>query len=113
MPLRKFSKVLTFHFLIRIGYTNVDIHCGKGKSHAITGHEDPQGESLLSFFNLGARRGRVLNATPRPLYSRERDLVPTVEEAGWAPVSVWTGAENLTPTEIRSPDHPARSESLY
>ena len=26
---------------------------------------------------------------------------------------VWTGAENLAPTGIPSPDHPARGESLY
>jgi hypothetical protein len=26
---------------------------------------------------------------------------------------VWTGAENLAPTWIRSPDLPARSQSLY
>jgi hypothetical protein len=33
---------------------------------------------------------------------------------GWvAPEPVWTGAENLAPTGIRSPDRPARSESLY
>jgi hypothetical protein len=30
--------------------------------------------SLYSFFNLGARWGWVVNATPRPLYLRERDL---------------------------------------
>ena len=29
------------------------------------------------------------------------------------PGLVWTGAENLAPTGIRSPDRPARSESLY
>jgi hypothetical protein len=29
------------------------------------------------------------------------------------PGSVWTGAENLAPTGIRSPDRPARSQSLY
>jgi hypothetical protein len=34
-------------------------------------------------------------------------------EAGWAPGPVWTGAENLGPTGIRSPDRPARSESQY
>ena len=34
-------------------------------------------------------------------------------EAGWASEPVWTSAENLAPTGIRSPDHPARSESLY
>jgi len=44
---------------------------------------------------------------------RERDPVPTVQEAGWVPGPVWTGAEDLAPTEIRSPDRVARSESLY
>ena len=38
---------------------------------------------------------------------------PIVQEAGWAPGPVWTGAENLAPTGIRSPDRPAHSESLY
>ena len=31
----------------------------------------------------------------------------------WAPGPVWTVAENLAPTGIRSPDRPARNESLY
>ena len=44
---------------------------------------------------------------------RERDPVPIVYEAGWAPGPVWTGAENLALTGIRFPDRPARSESLY
>jgi hypothetical protein len=43
----------------------------------------------------------------------ERDPVPIVQEAGWAPGPVWTGVENLASTGIRSPDRPARSESLY
>ena len=42
-----------------------------------------------------------------------KDPVPIVQEAGWVPGSVWTGAENLAPTEIRSPDRPVRSDSLY
>ena len=29
--------------------------------------------------------------------------VPILQEAGWAPGLVWTGAENLAPTGIRSP----------
>jgi hypothetical protein len=33
--------------------------------------------------------------------------------AGWAPGSVWIGAENFAATGIRSPDRPARSQSLY
>jgi len=36
-----------------------------------------------------------------------------VQEAGWAPGPVWTGAENLASTGIRSPDRPARNQSLY
>jgi len=43
---------------------------------------------------------------PRPLFTPGKDLVPIVQEAGWAPGSaVWTGAENLAPpTRIKSPD---------
>jgi hypothetical protein len=39
--------------------------------------------------------------------------VPILQDAGWAPGPVRTGAENLAPTGIRSPDLLARSESLY
>jgi hypothetical protein len=41
----------------------------------------------------------------------ERDTVPIVQEAGWAPGPVWTGVEYLAPIGIRSPDRPARSYS--
>ena len=57
---------------------------------------------LYSFFNIGSKLGWVFNAMPRPLYPRERDLLYIVWGIGWAPGSVWTGAENLAPTEIRS-----------
>jgi hypothetical protein len=56
--------------------------------------------------------GCVVNATTRLLYPG-KDPVPFVQEAGWDPGPVWTGAENLSSTGIRSPDRPARSESLY
>ena len=49
----------------------------------------------------------------RPLYPWERDAVTIVQEAGWAPEPVRTGAENLVSTGITSPDSPACSESLY
>jgi len=39
----------------------------------------------------------VVTATPRPLYSRERSLVPIVQEVVWAPEPVHTDAENLAP----------------
>jgi len=42
-----------------------------------------------------------------------KDTVPIVQEAGWSPGPVWTGAENLAPpTGIRSQDRQVRSESL-
>ena len=44
------------------------------------------------------------NATDNVVYPRERDSVPIVQETGWAPGPVWTGAENLVTTRIRSPD---------
>ena len=53
----------------------------------------------------------MVNDTPR-LLNPGKDLVPVVEDAGWAPGPVGTGAENLAPTGIRYQDRPARSESL-
>jgi hypothetical protein len=50
---------------------------------------------------------------PRPLSTAGKDPAPIEQEAGWAPGPVWTGAENLNPTGIRSPDRPDRSQSLY
>jgi hypothetical protein len=41
---------------------------------------------------------------PRPLFTHGKDPVPIVQEAGWAPGPVWTCAENVAPTGIRSPD---------
>jgi len=60
-----------------------------------------------------AHRGWGVSVTPRPLFTFGKDLLPIVQEAGWAPGPVWTGAENLTPTGIRSLDRPACSQSLY
>ena len=55
----------------------------------------------------------MVSVKPRPLFISGKGPVPIVEEAGWAPGPVWTCAENLAPTGIRSPDRPARSQSLY
>ena len=55
----------------------------------------------------------MVKATARPLYPRKIHAVPIVQEAGWAPWRVWTGAENLAITRILSPDRPARGELLY
>ena len=55
----------------------------------------------------------MVNSTLRLLYPWARDTVPIAQEAGWAPGPVWTGAENLGPTGIRSPDRPNCTELLY
>jgi hypothetical protein len=61
----------------------------------------------------GTRRGWGVSVTPRSLFTPGKDPVPIVQEAGWVSGPVWTGAENLAPTGIRSPDRPARRPSLY
>ena len=42
--------------------------------------------------------GEGVSVMPWPLFTPGKDLVPLVQEAGWAPGPVWTGAENLAPT---------------
>jgi hypothetical protein len=46
---------------------------------------------------------------PRPLSHPSKDPVPIVQEVGWAPGPVWTGAENLAPTGIQTMNCPACS----
>ena len=77
-----------------------------------TAHRGSRGIALL-FLDHGSRRGWGISVTPWPFFIPGKDLVPIVQEAGWAPGPVWTGAENLASTGIRSPDRPARSQSLY
>jgi hypothetical protein len=50
---------------------------------------------------------------PWPLFTAGKDPVPIVQETGWGPEPVWTGAENIAPAGIQSPDRPARGQSLY
>ena len=68
----------------------------KGKVLPITGHEGPEGEemysptfpSTLALDGVGCQH-HAPAALPR------KDPVPIVQDAGWAPGPVWTGAENL------------------
>ena len=50
---------------------------------------------------------------PRPHITPGKYPVPIVQENGCASGPVWSGTENLAPTGIRSPDRPARRQSLY
>jgi len=56
----------------------------------------------LLFHDRGTRRGWVVSNTPWPHFTSGKDPLPILEEAGWAPGPVWTGAKNLVPTGIRS-----------
>jgi len=73
-------------------------------------HRREVGVWLQPIRKLGAKRRWVVTTTPRPLYPLERDLVPIVEETVWVSETVWTGSA-LNGT--RSPDHPARRDSLH
>jgi hypothetical protein len=77
-----------------------------------TAHRRSRGIALL-FHDHGTRSGWGVSVTPRPLLTPGKDPAPIVQEAGWAPGPVWTGAENLSSTAIRSPDRPVRNPSLF
>jgi hypothetical protein len=57
----------------------------------------------LPFLDHGTRRGWGVSVTPRPFINPGKDPVPIVQEAGWAPGSVWTRAENLDSIGIFDP----------
>jgi hypothetical protein len=67
----------------------------------------------VPFYDHDTRRVWGVSVMPRSLFTLGKDPVPIVQEAGWSPGPVWTGAENLASTGIRSPACPARSHSLY
>jgi hypothetical protein len=77
-----------------------------------TAHSGSRRIALL-FHNHCTRRGLVASVKLRPLFAPGKDPVSIVQEAGWTPGPVWTCAENLAPTGIRSPYRPACSQSLY
>jgi len=77
-----------------------------------TAHRGSRDIALL-FLDHSTRRGWGVSITLRMLFTPGKDPVPIVQETGWAPGPVWTGAENLAPTGIWSLDHPALSQSLY
>jgi hypothetical protein len=85
----------------------------KGKVRPITGIEGQRGaEVQLSYFVTSALERGGLSASRPGRFTPGKDPVPIVQEAGWTPGPVWTCSKNLTPTGIRSPDRPARSQSL-
>ena len=57
--------------------------------------------------------GRGRAGLPDHDFTPGKDPVNIVQEAGWTPGPVWTGAENLASTGIPSPERRARRQSLY
>jgi hypothetical protein len=80
------------------------INIVKGKVHPIKVHEGDRGIALNGGGGSRLRPGRFTPGT---------DQVPIAQEAGWASGPVWTGAQNLVTTGIRSPDRPARSKISF
>jgi len=66
----------------------------------------------LLFHDRGSRRGWVVSSTPRPHFTPGKDLVPILQETGWAPGSVWTGGKSR-PHWDSIPDRPPVAQSLY
>ena len=66
----------------------------------------------LLFLDRGTRRWWVVSSTPRPHFTPGKDTVHILQEAGWAPGSVWTGGKSR-PHWDSIPDRPARNQSLY
>jgi hypothetical protein len=91
-----------------------DVDCIKlcnerwSKVHPRIDHEGPEGEQRYSSTLpwTSAPDPWAVNATPLPLYPQERPGT-ILQDAGWAPGPVWTGAENLIPNGIQSLYHPA------
>jgi len=94
--------------------TNTKSPCllGFNLSQATKALRESRGIALFYFYR-GTRRGWGVSITPRPHLTPSKDPVPIVQEAEWASGPVWTGAENLAPYGIRSPDRPSRRQSLY
>jgi len=56
----------------------------------------------LLFLDYGTSRWCGSSVTIRPLFTPGKDPLPNVQEAGRAPGPIWTVAENLASTGIRS-----------
>jgi len=65
-----------------------------------------------SFFNLGARRGQLVNTMLWLLYPWELYPIPIAQEAGLDPGPVLDRCGKFHPTGIQYPDRPASSKSL-
>ena len=84
------------------------------KLHNVTCHERPEEQRYSSTLSLTSALYGSGWLTPRlSRFTPGMTRYFIIQEVVWAPGPSWTGAENVTPTGIRTPDPPARSKSLY
>jgi hypothetical protein len=89
-------------------YVKVNVETKFSLEHPTKAQRGSRSIALLSELDEGGW------STPRPgCFTPRKDPVPTVQEVGWAPGPVLTGAENIASAGVRSPHRPARSESLH
>ena len=79
---------------------------GHGKSHRL---RDVIYIYIIYIYNIYIY---IYSSTPRLHFISGKDPVPILQEAVWAPGSVWTGGKSRT-RRNSIPDRPARSQSLY
>jgi hypothetical protein len=77
-----------------------------------TAHRGSRGIALL-FHDHGTRRWRGVSVTPRPLFTPGKTRYPLYRRLGGLPGRSGQVRKIPPPTGIRSPDRPARSQSLY
>ena len=61
--------------------------------------------------NFGDAMAWMLNATPRPLYHRQRGMVPIFVKDGCVLRPLWADEENLAYTGVRNSERQAHNES--
>jgi len=110
------AQVLRFRSSIPVLSPASDYKSRNSEPHSSTADTDgdsflPHKRAKLTHFPDETRMIPETNRAPAALPPGKRP-VPIVQEAGWTPEPVWTGAENLASTGIRSPDCLTRSESL-
>ena len=77
--------MLCFHVKVKCSYYRPSVAWRVGRGIAL----------LLR--DHGTRRGWVVSSKPQLHFTPGKDLVPNVQEAGWAPGPVWMGGKILSP----------------
>jgi hypothetical protein len=99
------------HSRFLVAYIHIYVIKGEPRNRPRRTHRVSGGIAQL-FLNLGTRRGCVVSITPRPPLPPGKTGTPCT--GGWVgPGAGLDRCGKSRPTGIRSPDLPARSESLY